>query len=213
MTWLIACERSGIIRDAMLAQGIDAVSCDLKPTRRPGPHIQGDALEQIQRRWAGVIAHPVCKRLTNAGSKHLYIGMRKENGIDPQKWQDMLDGAKFFNAFKKANANHIAIENPIMHCHARALCGSLKPFVQPWWMGDEAFKATGFWRYNLPPLEPTNKLTPPKPGTEEHKRWSVIHRMAPGPDREEKRSQTFPGIAHAIATQWGRYTDMLEAAQ
>lgn len=207
MTWLIACECSGAIRDAMLAEGIDAVSCDLKPTRKPGPHIQGDALEQIERRWAGVIAHPVCKRLTNAGAKHLYNGGRKENGRNPVMWQAMIDGAKFFNAFKAANAPLIAIENPIMHCHARELCGDLRPFVQPWWFGDPFFKATGFWRKGLPPLRPTNKLMPPKPGTEEHKRWSVIHRMPPGPEREEQRSNTFPGIARAVALQWGRYGD------
>lgn len=216
MTWLIACECSGAIRDAMLARGIDAVSCDVKPTRVPGPHIQGDALEQIQRRWAGVIAHPVCKRLTNAGSKHLYKGMRKENGICPEKWADMIAGANFFNAFKKANAPRIAIENPIMHCHAANLCGRANQFVQPWWFGDRAFKATGFHLYGLPPLTPTNKLTPPKPGTDEHKKWSFVHRMAPGPDREEKRSNTFPGIANAIADQWGGYQDLtsiLEAAE
>lgn len=212
MTWLIACECSGAIRDAMIRNGIDAVSCDLKETRAPGPHIVGDALEQIQRRWAGVIAHPVCKRLTNAGAKHLYNGGRKENGVNAEMWAAMRDGAKFFNAFKLANAPRIAIENPIIHCHARELVGDLRPFVQPWWFGDEAFKATGFWRMGLPPLVATNRLTPPKPGTDEHKRWSFIHRMPPGPDREEKRSNTFPGLADAVATQWGRHTDLMESA-
>lgn len=186
----------------MLARGIDAVSCDLKPTRAPGPHIHGDALEQIGRRWAGIIAHPVCKRLTNAGAKHLYKDGRKENGRNPAMWRDMEKGAAFFNAFKRGNAPKIAIENPVMHKHARALCGDLRPFVQPWWFGDPYFKATGFWRKGLPPLRPTNKLTPPKPGTDQHKRWSMIHRMPPGPEREEKRSNTFPGIAAAIADQW-----------
>jgi hypothetical protein len=203
MTWLIACECSGAIRDAMLARGVDAVSCDLKPSRKPGPHIIGDALEQIERRWAGVIAHPVCKRLTNAGSKHLYIGMRKENGPSPSMFEAMREGAAFFNAFKRANAPRIAIENPIIHKHAKALVGKQSQVVQPWWFGDEAFKATCFWLYGLPLLVPTNKLTPPKPGTDEHKRWSFIHRMPPGPDREEKRSDTFPGIAAAAAQQWG----------
>lgn len=203
MTWLIACEESGEIRDAMLARGIDAVSCDLKPTRKPGPHIQGDALEQIERRWAGVIAHPVCKYLTNAGAKHLYLGMRKENGPDPDRWKNMREAAAFFNAFKAANAPQIAIENPIPHEHARALIGRPSQYVQPWFFGDEAFKATGWWLCGLPLLQPTNRLTPPKPGTEEHRRWSFIFRMPPGPDREERRSATFPGHAAAIADQWG----------
>jgi hypothetical protein len=203
VTWLIACEESGTIRDAMIARGIDAVSCDLQPTRTPGPHIQGDALEQIERRWAGVIAHPVCRFLTNSGAKHLYIGGRKENGPAVARWDAMRCGAAFFNAFKRANAPMIAIENPIPHEHARALIGPASQYVQPWWFGDEAFKATGFWLFGLPPLVATNRLTPPKPGTDAHKRWSRVHRMPPGPDREAERSKTFPGIAAAVAEQWG----------
>lgn len=216
MTWAVMCECSGTVRDALLARGVDAVSIDLKPTRRPGPHIQGDALEYIGKRWAGVIAHPVCKRLTNAGAKHLYIDGRKGNGIDVGMWLAMEDGARFFNAFKSANASKIAIENPIPHCHARALIGDLRPFVQPWWFGERAFKATGFWLKGLQPLRPTNKLTPPKPGSAEHREWSFIHRMPPGPDREEKRSNTFPGIAAAMADQWAIGDDlvsMMEAAE
>ena len=216
MTWAVMCECSGTVRDALLARGVDAVSIDLKPTRKPGPHIQGNALDYIGKRWAGVIAHPVCKRLTNAGAKHLYTGGRKENGIDVGMWLAMEDGARFFNAFKFANAPKIAIENPIPHCHARALIGDLRPFVQPWWFGDRAFKATGFWLKGLKPLRPTNKLTPPAPGTAEHREWSFIHRMPPGPDREERRSNTFPGVAAAIADQWALGADllsMMEAAE
>ena len=216
MTWAVMCECSGAVRDALLARGVDAVSIDLKPTRKPGPHIQGNALDYIGKRWAGVIAHPVCKRLTNAGAKHLYIGGRKENGIDVGMWLAMEDGARFFNAFKFANAPKIAIENPIPHCHARALIGDLRPFVQPWWFGDRAFKATGFWLKGLQPLRPTNKLTPPAPGTAEHREWSFIHRMPPGPDREERRSNTFPGVAAAMADHWALGADllsMMEAAE
>ena len=190
----------------MLARGIDAVSIDLKPTRTPGPHIVGDALAYLDWKWAGVIAHPVCKYLTNAGAKHLYIDGRKENGRFEPRWEAMRKGAEFFNAFKRANAPFIAIENPVQHEHARALIGDLRPFVQPWWFGDQMFKATGFWRKGLPPLRPTNRLIPPKPGTDEHKKWSFVHRMPPGPDREEKRSNTPPGLAAAIAEQWGLVT-------
>ena len=77
--------------------------------------------------------------------------------------------------------------------------------MQPWWFGDKAFKATGWHLIGLPKLVATNKLTPPKPGTAEHKEWSFIHRMAPGPDRAELRSKTFPGMANAAAIQWGSY--------
>lgn len=215
MTWLVACECSGTVRDALIAAGIDAVSCDWKPTRKPGPHIVGDALEQIERRWDGVIAHPVCKYLTNAGAKHLYIGGRKENGLYMPRWDDMRKGAAFFNAFKKANTKRLAIENPIPHGHARALIGAPTQYVQPYWFGDPFFKATGWWLFGLPKLVPTNMLTPPKPGTEEHKAWSMIHRCPPGPEREEIRSNTFPGHARAIAAQWGRgdMVQQMEAAE
>ena len=202
MTWLIACECSGKVRDAFLAAGIDAVSCDLKPTRNPGPHIIGDALEIIGKRWEGVIAHPVCKFLTNAGAKHLYIDGKKENGVFQPRWDDMRKGAAFFNAFKKANTKRLAIENPIPHAHARALIGAPTQYVQPWWFGDPFFKATGWWLYGLPKLVPTNKLVPPKPGTDEHKAWSMVFRCPPGPNREEIRSNTFPGHAGAMASQW-----------
>ena len=93
-----------------------------------------------------------------------------------------------------------------MHAHGRRLCEDWKRhFVQPWWFGDEAFKATGWHLIGLPPLVATNRLTPPRPGTDEHKRWSFIHRMPPGPDREERRSKTFPGMASAIAAQWPQH--------
>ena len=204
MTWAIMCECSGVFRDAFLAAGIDAVSIDLKPTRKPGPHIQGDAMEQLHRRWAGVIAHPVCRVLTNAGAKHLYINGRKENGPDLNRWRDLGHAIKFYTAFRRANAPKIAIENPVMHGHAKVLMGGPdRFFVQPWWFGDPAFKATGWELYGLPPLLPTNKLIPPKPGTDDHKRWSFVHRMPPGPDREELRSTSFPGMAAAGAQQWG----------
>lgn len=220
MTWLIACEESGTIRDAMLAQGIDAVSCDLKPTSKPGPHIRGDVLEQIERRWAGVIAHPVCTYLTNAGARHLYEGGRRwnpdgtENRTCPDRVRKAKRAAGFYAEIRKANAPRIAIENPVMHALARHLLGTPKrQVVQPWWFGDPMFKAIGWELHGLPPLEATNRLTPPKPGTEEHKAWSWVHRCPPGPHRAEIRSKTPPGMARAIADQWGRYSDLLEAAQ
>lgn len=203
MTWAVLCEESGTFRDALLAVGIDAVSVDLKPTSAPGPHIQGDALEQAQRRWAGVICHPVCTDLTNAGAKHLYIGGRKENGRYQPRWESLQRSAAFYAAFRKANAPKIAIENPIWHSHAAALLGNPRRyFVQPWWFGDAAFKATGWELRGLIPLRPTNRLTPPKPGTDEHKAWSWVHRCPPGPNRAELRSKSFPAMAAAAAAQW-----------
>src|SRR5690606_10553920 len=96
------------------------------------------------------------------------------------------------------------IENPIMHCHARELIQpGPRQVVQPWWFGDPAFKATGLELIGLPNLVPTNRLTPPKPGTPEHRAWSVIHMASPGPNCKRDRSVTFPGIADAMAYQWG----------
>jgi len=96
-----------------------------------------------------------------------------------------------------------AIENPVMHREAIRLTGRGRTqFVQPWWFGDPYFKATGFELINLPDLRPTNRLTPPAPGTAEHHAWSMIHRMPPGPDRARRRSETFPGLAAACAAQW-----------
>lgn len=153
-TWVVMCERSGRIRDALLARGIPAISCDMEPTRSPGPHLQCDAREVINWPWPAMIAHPVCKRLTNAGAKHLYIGGQKKNGVDFKMWGDMMDAARFYRVF--SDAHHIpfrAVENPIMHCHGAALVGHrATQFVHPWWFGSPFQKATGFKLYGLPKL-------------------------------------------------------------
>ncbi|MEL7282122.1 MAG: hypothetical protein AAGK79_17340 [Pseudomonadota bacterium] len=219
MTWLIACERSGRVRDAMLARGIDAVSCDLCPTRAPGPHIQGDVEPLLRKRWSGIIAHPDCTYLTNAGAKHLYIGKRRwnddetENPMDPQRVWSCVEAARFFKQCLNGNAPKRAVENPIMHALAFALVGArATQFVQPWWFGEPMFKATGFHLIGLPKLRATNMLTPPALGSEEHKQWSWVFRMAPSEDRAEKRSVTARGIADAIAEQWASDADVSVAA-
>lgn len=202
---LVACECSGSIRDALLSLGIPAMSCDIKPTEAEGPHYEGPAQDILQGDWRGLIAHPVCTYLTNAGAKHLYIDGKKENGINVERWRGVKEGARFFRLFK--DAKHIkrrAVENPIPHKLARALMGGrATQYVQPWWFGDEAFKATGWWLEDLPPLVPTNKLTPPKPGTKEHKEWSAVWLCPPGPERQTIRSRFHPGHAAAVASQWG----------
>jgi hypothetical protein len=118
-------------------------------------------------------------------------------------WQEFFKGVDLYLALRSAPIEKIAIENPVMHDHAREVIEKTKrQIVQPWWFGEEAFKATGFELKGLPDLLPTNKLTPPKPGSPEHKEWSMIHRMSPGPERTRLRSVTFPGIATAMAEQW-----------
>jgi hypothetical protein len=128
-------------------------------------------------------------------------------------WLDLFEGAAFYRELRDAPIAHKGLENPIMHKYARAIIQPCnRQIVQPWWFGDKAFKATGFELINLPELIPTNKLTPPKSGTQEHKDWSVIHRASPGPNRRRDRSATFPGIARAMAEQWGGNIAMKVAA-
>ena len=199
---LIACEFSGVVRDAFRALGCDAVSCDLLPTERPGPHIQGDVLEVLGDGWDLMIAHPTCRRLTNAGSRWLVVPPRDRTLAE--KWAELEEASAFYRALRDAPIPRKAIENPVMHKHARArIQPGFRQIVQPWWFGEPYFKATGLELIGLPPLVPTLKLTPPRKGTAEHKAWSRVHREPPGPDREKNRSRSFPGMARAFADQWG----------
>ena len=123
-----------------------------------------------------------------------------------EMWADLEAGVELFSACWNAPIERIALENPIMHRYARERMPADLPrpqIVQPWWFGDPAFKATGFYLRGLPPLVGTNRLIPPKVGTDEHKAWSAVHLASPGPERWRFRSRTFDGIATAIASQWG----------
>ena len=219
---LVACESSGRVRDAFLRAGHFAMSCDLLATESPGPHYQGDVRDVLDGDWDVLIAHPTCTRLTNSGVRWLKEAPKKLApwqypadvveafaAMTPKErlefmWEELHKGAEFYNLFRRAKIKRKAIENPVMHCHARALIQpGPRQIVQPWWFGDPAFKATGFELTNLPPLVATNKLVPPKKGTLEHKAWSQVHLASPGPDRWRDRSRTYPGIA-AMADQWGR---------
>lgn len=194
MAWLIACERSGIVRDEFLALGIEAYSCDLFPSRRPSPfHIECDVHWILQRKWTGVIAFPTCRYLTNAGVRWLHT--------EPERWELMEKGARFYNLFR--NAEHIpfrGIENPIQHRYAierTQHCAPEVQFLHPYHFGDPFQKATGLRTYGLPRLVPTHRKSDYAPGAIKHE----VHYM--GPDREEKRSETKPGFAKAFAVQWG----------
>lgn len=220
---LIACESSGTFRDAFLQAGALAMSCDLLPTEKPGPHYQGDVRDVLDGDWDVIVAHPTCTRLTNAGSRWLKVPPEElrpwqypaevvaayARMTQPEKlefmWEELRRGAEFYRLFQKAKARKgKAIENPIMHCHARRLLDPMqRQVVQPWWFGDPFFKATGWELTGLPLLEATNRLTPPAKGTPEHKAWSAVHLASPGPDRWRDRSRSFPGMAAAAAQQWG----------
>lgn len=206
MRVLIGCERSGVVRRAFAALGHDAWSCDIEAADDgSNRHIRDDLLNHLDDGWDLAIMHPPCTVLCNSGVKHLYQGGRKENGPNPQRWVELEQAAAFYRAVRdQGNIPRRAIENPVMHSHAIRATGRGKvQFVQPWWFGDPYFKATGFELIGLPALRPTDRLTPPKAGTDEHKAWSRVHRMAPGPHRAKLRSETFPGLANALAAQWG----------
>jgi len=191
MRVLVACEFSGIVRDAFIARGHDAISADLLPSERPGPHVVGDVLPLLREPWDLVIAHPPCTYLTNAGARWLYVGGRG-NVPDLARWAEMEAAADFFYDCYNANAPMVVVENPIMHRNA-----AIRPadqYVQPWQFGHGEVKATGLWMRGLPKLTPTSIVDGRAPR---------VHRASPGPDRWKERSRTLPGIAAAMAEQWG----------
>lgn len=205
MRVLIGCETSGVFRRAFAALGHDAWSCDLLPADDgSNRHIVGDLRDHLGDGWDLLaVLHPPCTRLCNSGVRWLHTP--PPGRTRAQMWAELDDAAAFFTACWQAPIERVAVENPVMHRHARErIAGLPRPqIVQPWWFGDPAFKATGWYRRALPELAPTQRLAPPKPGTAEHKAWSAVHRAPPGPDRWKLRSRSFPGMAQAAAQQWG----------
>lgn len=205
---LIGCETSGRVRNAFLVRGHDAWSCDLLPAEdRSNRHMICDVRDVLADGWDLLaVMHPPCTRLCNSGVRWLHVP--PPGRTKAEMWAELEAGAALFAACWRAPIDRVAIENPIMHRHARERLPADLPapqIVQPWWFGDPAFKGTGFYRRGLPELRPTHRLTPPAPGTDEHKAWSRVHRMPPGPDRWKERSRTYLGIAEAMADQWGGY--------
>jgi hypothetical protein len=202
---LIACETSGVMRRAFVARGHNVWSCDLLAAEDGSDrHIVGDVRDYLCDDWDLVVAHPPCTRLCNSGVRWLH---RPPPGRTlAEMWTELAEGVALFAACWNAPAPLLAVENPIMHRHARERLPADLPrpqIVQPWWFGEPAFKGTGFYLRGLPPLRPTARLTPPRPGTEAHKAWSSVHRAPPGPERWRFRSRTFEGVARACAEQWG----------
>lgn len=194
---LVGCELSGVVRRAFAARGFDAWSCDLEQSEdRSNKHIRGDIREVLADGWdLLVVAHPPCTRLCNSGVRWLKTpppGRTLES-----MWAELDEAAALFSAIWTAPIPHIAVENPVMHRHAKERITDYQPFaqsVQPWQFGHGETKRTCFWLRNLPPLAPTRIV---------EGREARIHRMPPGPERARHRSRTFDGIAEAMATQWG----------
>lgn len=203
MRVLIGCEYSGRVRQAFRDLGHDAWSCDFLDAEDGSPyHIKGDVVPLLDQGWDIGIFHPPCTRLTNSGVRWLHSpppGRTRD-----EMWAELDRAAVFYRALRDAPIPKRCVENPIMHKYARERIDlGRRQVVQPWWFGDQAFKATGFELIGLPDLVATNKLSPPKPGTPEHAAWSQVHRASPSPDRWRQRSRTYPGIAAAMALQWG----------
>lgn len=194
---LIACEFSGTVRDAFLARGHDAWSCDLLPAEHgSNRHIKGDARDYLNDGWdLLMVAHPPCTRLCNSGVR--WLSSPPPGKTLAQMWSELDDGAALFSDFWNAPIDRICIENPVMHKHAKERIVNYEDFaqsIQPWQFGHPETKRTCFWLKNLPSLEPTDIV---------EGRENRVHRMPPGPDRWRERSRFFSGVAGAMATQWG----------
>lgn len=194
---LIACEFSGTVRRAFAARGFDAWSCDLLPAEdRSNKHIVGDARALLGGNWdLLVVCHPPCTRLCNSGVRWLSVPPPGKSRA--QIWADLDDAAALFSAFWNAPIPRIAIENPVMHRHAKERIVNYQPFaqsIQPWQFGHPETKRTCLWLKNLPPLTPTKIVD----GREQR-----VFRMSPSPERGRERSRFFDGVAAAMATQWG----------
>lgn len=217
MRILIGCETSGVMRRAMSARGHDVWSVDLLPAEDgSNRHIVGDVRDHLGDGWDLLaVMHPPCVRLCNSGVRWLSVPPRGRSRAE--MWEELEAGAALFADCWRAPIARVAIENPVMHRHARQLMPDDLPkpqIVQPWWFGEPFFKATGFYLRDLPHLVPTHKLVPPRAAAEpeRHKAWSAVHRAPPGPDRWRFRSRTFEGLAEACADQWAPEEDRQQVA-
>lgn len=195
MKVLVACEFSGIVRDAFADRGHDAWSCDLLPTEKPGQHLECDVLEILNYGWDLMIACPPCTHLAVSGARWF-----------KDKQQEQAEALEFVRTLLEAPIEKIALENPIGIISSRIR----KPeqIIQPWQYGHPESKATCLWLKNLKPLIPTNILTAPRTGARGQPLWnnqtpSGQNKLGPSPDRWRERSRTYLGVANAMAEQWG----------
>ena len=194
MKVLIACEYSGVVRDAFLRGGHEAMSCDILETESPGPHYKGDLFDVIDYPWDLAIFHPPCTHLSVSGSRHF-----AEKKMDGRQQA----AVSFFMRIVRQSAHipKVAIENPV--CIMSSLYRKPDQIIQPWQFGHGETKATCLWLKGLPLLTPTEIV---------EGREARIHRMPPSADRWKERSRTFQGVADAMAGQWGKPAQMEIAA-
>ena len=192
MKVLVACEYSGIVRDAFAAKGHNAWSCDILPTESPGNHYQGDVLEHLDKGWDLMIAHPPCTYLSNAGARYLY----PKGKLNEDRYKLGLKAKEFFMALYNAPINKICVENPISS-RIFAL-PKYTQTIQPYEYGHPVQKKTCLWLKNLPELKPTNIIYK-RQSTKIPGNWF----NKGGKDRQKNRSKFFDGFAKAMADQWG----------
>lgn len=204
MKVLVACEYSGIVRDAFATLGHNAWSCDLLPSESPGNHYQGDVLEIIDQGWDLMIAHPPCTYLTVAGNRHI--------PGNPERWKHRFEAINFVWGLWTANIPHIAIENPVGVLST--YIGKPSQIIQPYYWGDPVPKKTCLWLKELPKLE-WDESTCVEPEYIEYNskksksgksRYSVFGKLGKGCGHE--RSRFFKGIAGAMAEQWTNYLEV-----
>lgn len=182
MKILIACEYSGIVRDAFIERGHNAISCDLLPTEKIGPHYQGDLFDILDDSYDLIIAHPPCTAICVSGNRH-YAGT-----------QARIDGIKFIEHIWDTYKGPLAVENPVGVLSTMSKLGKPTQYIQPWQFGHGETKKTGLWLRGLPKLIPTDII---------EGRENRIWKMPPSMDRGKLRSCTYQGIADAMAAQWG----------
>ena len=190
MKVLVACEFSGVVRDAFIQRGHDATSCDFLPTESKGPHLRCDVRDILDKGWDLMIAHPPCTHLAVSGARW-FKGKEKEQA-------EALD---FIRTLLDAPINKIALENPVGIISSQIR----KPdqIIQPWQFGEDASKKTCLWLKNLPLLQPTDILPGGPKAIRSNQTPSGQNKLGPSPDRWKLRSLTYQGIADAMADQWG----------
>ena len=192
MRVLIACEYSGRVRDEFLKLGHEAMSCDLLPTDAAGPHYQGDVRDVLDYPWDMMIAHPPCTDLAVSGAA--WFAKKRMAG-------QQQASASFFMMLAKADIPQIVIENPV--CVMSSLWRKPDQTIQPWMFGHMEQKATCLWLKNTPPLAPTNIVKDEMMLLPKNQR-ERLHYLPPSADRWKLRSETYLGIAQAMASQWGK---------
>lgn len=191
---LVACEFSGVVRDAFTARGHSATSCDLLPSERSGLHYQGDVRDLLSEPWDILIAHPPCTYLCSSG---LHWNKRR-----PGRAAMTDEALDFVRLLLAAPIPRIALENPVGCISTRVRRPDQT--LQPWQFGHPESKATCLWLKGLPPLQPTSVLTLPPSGRWGNQTANGQNRIGPGPNRWKERSRTYAGIAEAMSEQWGR---------